>query len=338
MADPAGEFLAPSQPGAPDLSIVVLSWNTRDLLLKCLETVTRAVTPPTREIIVVDNASKDGSADAVAARFPEVRLIRNTRNDGYARGNNIGIRASAGRHILLLNSDTEVAPHAFRTLVGFLDRNPRYGAAASRLWNVDGTVQRACMRFPSILTALLYDARPGRWWPDNWIIRRHFVKDFDHIDSRDVEQPPGAALCLRREALRQVGLLDEELFLFFNDVDLCKRLWSRGFRIRYLADSNMIHHGGASTSRYPAFAAEYFRNKIAYFRIHHGSMGEAVMRFVTKWRGREEKDALHTRNLAPDVLAASLRGVDEAVATALTRDGEGRGVFAGLANPDVRVS
>jgi hypothetical protein len=331
----------PHRPNAgrvPDLTIVILSWNTKDLLVKCLESVARAHRPPMLEVIVVDNASKDGSAEAVAASFPWVRLIRNERNEGYARGNNIGIRASRGRHVLLLNSDTEVAPRAFYALVRFLDDHPAYGAAASRLWNPDGTVQRACMRFPTPLTAIFYDARPGRWWPDNWIVRRHFVKSFDHIDSRDVQQPPGAALCVRREVLERVGMLNEELFLFFNDVDFCKRILAAGWRIRYLADSNMVHHGGASTSRYPAFAAEYFRNKIAYFRMQYGAFGEWLMRMVTRWRGLEEKDNLRQRGLDAATLEASLRGVDEAVATALRRDREGRGVFAELSNPDVRVS
>ncbi|MFN0207251.1 MAG: glycosyltransferase family 2 protein [Planctomycetota bacterium] len=323
---------------APDLSIVILSWNTKALLLKCLETVEAAAAPPSREIIVVDNASKDGSPDAVEREFPGVRLIRNNKNDGYARGNNIGIREARGRYILLLNSDTEVAPGAFYALVHFLETHPKYGAAASRLWNRDGTIQRACMRFPTLLSAIFYDARPGRWWPNNPIINRHFFKDFDHIDSRDVEQPPGAAMCLRKDVLDRVGLLNEELFLFFNDVDLCKRILAAGFRIRYLADSNMIHHGGASTSLYPAFAAEYFRNKIAYFRIHYGSLGENLMRWVTRWRGAEEKDNLRKRGLAPDVLEASLHGVDGALATALRRDPSGQGVFSELPDTNVRVS
>lgn len=322
----------------PDLSVVILSWNTKDLLIKCLETVAAASTSPVLEVIVVDNASRDGSADVVAGRFPWVKLIRNNKNDGYARGNNIGMRVAAGRHVLLLNSDTEVTPRAFRALVRFLDQHPEYGAAASRLWNRDGTIQRACMRFPTLLSAIFYDARPGRWWPNNFIIRRHFVKDFDHIDSCDVQQPPGAALCVRREVMEKIGLLDEELFLFFNDVDYCKKILKAGWRIRYLADSNIIHHGGASTSLYPAFAAEYFRNKIAYFRIHHGSFGEGLMRLVTRWRGVEEKDNLRERGLDVETLAASLRGVDDAVATALRRDRDGKGVYSELSDPGVRVS
>ncbi|MBI3819637.1 MAG: glycosyltransferase family 2 protein [Planctomycetes bacterium] len=322
----------------PDLSIVILSWNTRELLLKCLAAVEGAHAPPSRETIVVDNASRDGSADAVAERFPNVRLIRNLKNEGYARGNNIGIRASAGRNVLLLNSDTEAAPRAFRALVNFLDAHPEYGAAAARLWNRDGTIQRACMRFPTLFTALFYDARPGRWWPNNYFLRRHFCRDFDHIDSRDVQQPPGAALCLRRDALEKVGLLDEELFLFFNDVELCQRMRAAGFRIRYLADANIIHHGGASTSLYPAFAAELFRNKIAYYRKRYGSLGESLMRSVTRWRAREEKDALRAQRLDPGILDASCRGVDLALATALRRDSAGLGVVSELANPTVRVN
>lgn len=321
-----------------DLSVVILSWNTKDLLLRCLASVERSVSPPAREVLVVDNASRDGSADAAAAAFPSVRILRNARNEGYARGNNIGIRASRGRHVLLLNSDTEVAPGAFAALTWFLDSHPAYGAAAARLWNVDGTIQRACMRFPSLLTALFYDAPPGRWFPENVVLRRHFCRDFDHVDSRDVEQPPGAALCLRRSVLDTIGLLDEELFLFFNDVDLCRRILRAGYRIRYLADANVVHHGGASTSLYPAFAAEYFRNKIAYFRIHHGAVGERLMRAVTRWRAAEEKEKLRAAMKPSAELDAALAGVDTALETALRRDPAGAGVYAELVDPTRRVS
>lgn len=329
--------LAAADPSV-DLSVVVLSWNTKALTLRCLETVEAAASPPARETIVVDNASSDGSADAIAARYPGVRLLRNARNEGYARGNNQGIRASRGRHVLLLNSDTEAAPRAFTALVRFLDGNPAYGAAGARLWNPDGTIQAACMRFPSPLTAVAYDSPFGRWWPENPVTRRHFCRDFDHLESRDVEQPPGAALCVRRETLERVGLLDEELFLFFNDVDFCRRLRRAGLRIRYLADANVVHHGGASTSRYPAFAAEYFRNKIAYFRKWHGPAGAALMAAVTRWRAREEKEKLRAAMRPSPELDASLAGVDQALATALTPDARGRGVIAELADPTRRVS
>jgi GT2 family glycosyltransferase len=333
----SGEGPAPEGP-RPDLSVVILSWNTRELLLECLTSVERSLEPPAREVIVVDNASKDGSADAVAAKFPSVKLIRNARNEGYARGNNIGIRASHGRYVLLLNSDTRVSPAAFAELTGFLDDHPGYGAAAARLWNVDGTIQRACMRFPSLCTAVFHDAKPGRWFPDNWILRRHFYRDFDHVDSRDVEQPPGAALCLRRQVLDEVGVLDEELFLFFNDVDLCRRIRRAGWRLRYLADADIVHHGGASTGLYPAFAAEYFRNKIAYFRLHHGAAGEALLRGVTRWRAAEEKEKLRASMEPSPELDAALRGVDDALATALRRDPRGEGVVSELADPARRVS
>ncbi|HKD99724.1 MAG TPA: glycosyltransferase, partial [Planctomycetota bacterium] len=268
----------------------------------------------------------------------EVHLIRNARNEGYSRGNNVGIRAARGRHVLLLNSDTEPAPRALRALVRFLDESPSYGAVGARLWNPDGTLQRACMRFPTLATALLYDSPLGRRFPGNPVERRHFYRDFDHVDSRDVDQPPGAALALRRAALDQVGLLDEEMFLFFNDVDLCKRLLAAGWRIRYLADANVVHHVGASTSRYPAFAAEYFRNKIAYFRKHHGALGESVFRAITRFRAREEKAKLRATMKPSPELEASLAGVDHALSTALRRDAGGRGVIAELGATSERLN
>ncbi|MFG0318497.1 MAG: glycosyltransferase family 2 protein, partial [Planctomycetota bacterium JB042] len=141
----------------PDLSIVVLSWNTEDLLRACLESLARIEPGLAIETIVVDNASSDGSAAMVRDRYPDVRLIVNDRNVGYAEGNNVGIRAARGRHLFLLNSDTEVAPDAPRRLVEHLDAHPACGAVGAKLLNPDGTVQRACMRFPGFGVLVGFD-------------------------------------------------------------------------------------------------------------------------------------------------------------------------------------
>jgi len=174
------------------LSVVVLSWNTRDLLEACLRALFASDPPEPFEVILVDNASEDGSADAVARGFPQAVLVRNGMNEGYARGNNIGLRRCRGAYLLLLNSDTEVRPGALRTLTDFMDAEPDYGACGSQLLNPDGTLQRACMRFPGPLTLLFFDTFVEKLFPENPVVRRYFMRDFDHAASRDVDQPPGA--------------------------------------------------------------------------------------------------------------------------------------------------
>ena len=254
----------------PMLSVVVLSWNTGGLTLACLRSVLDNPHGYPTEVVVIDNGSTDGSADAIADEFPEVKLVRNDHNRGYAAANNQGASLATGRFLCLLNSDTEVPANALDTLVRFLLEHPDHGAIAPKLENPDGSVQHACMRFPGLLTALCYDTFLGSFWPGSIVQRRYTMADFDHLQSRDVDQPPGAVLVMNRREFLDLGGFDEELFLFFNDVDLCRRLWKRGRRIRYLADVAVMHHGGASTRGFDQFVVTWHRNRLAYYRKHYG--------------------------------------------------------------------
>ncbi|MCA8955363.1 MAG: glycosyltransferase family 2 protein [Planctomycetes bacterium] len=270
------------------LSVVVLSWNTKPLTLACLRAL-RADTPRwPREVVVIDNGSADGSADAIADQHPEVRLIRNAENVGYAAGNNQGAAASHGEFVCTLNSDTEVAPGALDLLIEYLEAHPEYGAAAPRLDNVDGTVQRACMRFPGLLTALCFDTVFGKFWPGSVVVRRYHMRDFDHLESRDIDQPPGACFMMKRDEYAAMDGLDDELFLFFNDVDICKRLWKAGRRIRYVAEARVKHHGGASTKGYGKFVVVWHRNRMAYYRKHYGPLAVPYMHLLVHLRALEE--------------------------------------------------
>jgi N-acetylglucosaminyl-diphospho-decaprenol L-rhamnosyltransferase len=262
--------------GDVHLSVVVLSWNTREILRACLESLARDVSPRAREVIVVDNASADGSADMVARDFPAVRLLRNPENRLYSEANNQGARLATGEWLCLLNSDTEVRPGALDRLADFLAANADYGAVAPRLVNPDGSVQRACARLPGLLAPLLESTTLGRvpplslgpWWLS--------MGDFDHVHSRDVPQPPGACFMMRRVEYLQDGGLDPVLSLFFNDVDLCRRLAARGRKVRYLAEAEVMHHRGFSTRAFKATNSNltWMRNRAAYYRKHHGALGE----------------------------------------------------------------
>ena len=279
----------------PVLSVVVLSWNTKALTLACLRALFAETPKHAREVIVVDNGSHDGSADAIAAAYPQVTLIRNAENRLYSAGNNQGAFAGKGEFVCTLNSDTEVRPGALDRLVDFLRDNQDYGAVAPMLVDPDGSVQRACQRFPTILSALCFDSWWGKWWPGSWIQRRYLMEDFDHRTSRDVPQPPGACFCMRRDEYVRMGGLDETLSLYYNDVDLSKRLWRAGRKVRYLTDAVVMHHRGASTKSFSKMLVLWHKNRLAYYEKHYGTFGAMWLRLVIRLRIAEERIAIQKR-------------------------------------------
>lgn len=264
------------------VSVIVPSWNTRELLRACLESLKGSL-PPSSEVIVVDNGSRDGSARMVHEQFPWVRLVRNARNTGFAHACNQGVELARGAYVLFLNSDAQVVGDAVRRLVAFLEENPKYGAVAPRLLDADGTTQRAHMRFPNLLTPLFFGTPLERWLPDSFELRRYFARDFDYERDGEVEQPPAACLLMRRKALKTTRPMDESMWLFFNDVDLCRRLWRRGWRIAYRADVAVVHLGGMSTRQYADFVPEWHRNRLAYYRKHHGRWSGWWVKLCVAW-------------------------------------------------------
>ena len=257
-----------------ELSIVIPSWNTRDYLAACLAALERAELPA-NEWIIVDNGSADGSAELVAERHPRATLVRNATNEGFARGSNQGMRLARGRYVLLLNTDTEVAPDAISRLWRFLEEHEEYGAAAPRLVHPDGRTQRTVQEFPNLWTPLFFSTPLERCFPHSVELERYFMRDWDQETSRDVDQPPAACLLLRKSVLDRVGLFDEELWLFYNDVDLARRIKDAGWKTRYLAEASVLHHVGGSTKKFGDFVARWQQDRLLYYRKHHG-----------RWAGR----------------------------------------------------
>jgi len=264
----------------PMLSIVVLTWNTREMTLTCLRSLFAETPRYTREVIVVDNGSVDGTADAIAQAFPQVVLVRNAENRLYAVGNNQGAERARGTYLCILNSDTEVRPGALDLLLDFLTEHPNYGAVSPKLVNPDGSVQRACRRFPGLFDPLVDSTPVKHTLPGRRRWGHSRMYDFDHEHTRDVDQPPGACILMHRDEYEELGGLDPVLSLFYNDVDLCRRLWRSGRRIRFLAESEIVHHGGASTAGHGTWNSFWFVNREAYFKKHYGLIGTLWLRFV----------------------------------------------------------
>lgn len=252
------------------LSIVIVNWNTCDLLHRCLRAIgdhTHTLRPTGVEVLVVDNASSDGSAKMVREHFPDVRLLVNRENVGFARANNQAIRVSSGHHILLLNSDTEIHPGALDALVGFMDDHPQAGAAGARLFNADGSLQPSCH---PMLT-------PGReFWHLLFLeslrpLARYPMSRWDTTTPRRVEVIKGACLLLRREALDAIGLLDETYFMYTEEVDLCYRLACAGWELWWVPTSRVVHYGEASSRQAAeAMYVQLYRSKMHFFRKFGG--------------------------------------------------------------------
>lgn len=257
--------------GMADLSVVIVSYNVRDLLAACLSSVYASHGPLAIEVCVVDNASCDGSVALVRSRFPEVAVIANTANRGYAHANNLALVRACGRHILLLNPDTVLPPGALRTLVSRLDEDPTLGAIGPKLVRPDGSLDLACRRsFPTPEIALYRMLGLSRRFPRSRRFGRYNLTYLDPDQPTDVDAVVGACMAIRGSALRQVGLLDERFFMYGEDLDLAYRLKQHGWRVRYDPSVVVLHHKGAS-SRQASLRARraFFAAMLLFHRKHY---------------------------------------------------------------------
>lgn len=252
----------------PLLSICIVNWNTREDLVKAIESLNCGGADD-REVVVVDNASSDGSAAFVRSRFPAVTLLENQENSGFSRAYNQAIEAARGEYLLLLNPDCIVHPHALERLTAFLESNPKAAAVGPRLLNADGSLQYSCRRFPTFATGLFRNTPLGRLFPRNRFSREYLMTEWDHSAAREVDWISGAAICIRREALDQVGLLDERFFMYCEDVDWCFRARKLGWGIHYLPTATVTHLIGRSSDQRPLEMVKEFHRSMAHFYRKH---------------------------------------------------------------------
>lgn len=257
-----------------DVTVSIVNWNTADELRGCLDSVLAQNGHTSFSVTVVDNASSDGSAEMVASEYAgRVCLITNSKNLGFGAGHNQAIRISDSRYVLLLNPDCRIPdPEALRKMVEFMDANPDIGMLGPRVLNPDGSLQYSARRYPTPFAAIFRHTILGKLFPNNRFVREYMMTDWSHDEVRDVDWLSGSALLVRKETMDQIGLLDEQFFMYVEDVDWCRRAHAGGWRVVYFPMTVVTHRIGAASDQ----------NPVPMIRQHHRSM----LRYYLKYNGR----------------------------------------------------
>lgn len=274
-----------------DVSVIVVSFNTRGLLRDCLESVCKQ-DGVSMEVLVVDNASRDGSALMVLAEFPQVRLTASRENLGFAGANNVAFAQARGRYVVLLNSDAFLGPQTLRHAVEQMDAEPGIGLLGGLLLGRDGAWQPSARLFPSVVNEILtFTGLSGRF-RNSRLFGRVDRTWADPKERTDTDWVPGAFAVIRREVLESVGYFDERFFLYYEEVDLCRRIKAAGYRIAYRPELEVIHIGGESSRTMTRLSLSSsgaqlslwrMRSQLLYYRKHHGWMAGLAMLAETTW-------------------------------------------------------
>lgn len=265
-------------PSMIDLSIAIVSYNTKEVLIDCLRSIHAHTIATTFEAIVVDNDSRDGTVAALKEAYPAMRIVANPDNRGFAKAVNQAVAVSRGRHVLLLNSDTIVKDQALATMVGYLDSHPDVGAVSCKQRTGEGNLSRTCFPFPSIRDHLFYSALFQRIAPTMQATAAA-THEIDCTLSQDVDWANGACLMVRTELLRQLGGLDEGFFMYFEDIDLCMRIHRQGYRVYHLAESEIVHLVGRSSGHaVDRLNLEWELSRIRYIEKHFSPVKRRLMK------------------------------------------------------------
>lgn len=264
------------------LSIIIVNWNTRDLLRACLKSIYATLDETSFEVFVTDNASSDGSADMVEAEFPEVQLIRSAKNLGFSAANNLGLRQASGEFVMLLNPDTELRPGSVAHMLSYATDHADVGLIGPKLVMPNGQLQQSGRRFPTFLREVLGITRLFRVvrpWHDKHLSWGRL--DFD--ETVEVDEVAGACMLIRRSALDAIGLLDERFFMYYEDVDLCYRLKKAGWKVMYMGDTEVVHawaQGAVKAGVLHSNGLMYY-SQYLYFLKHHGVIQAVPLRMLS---------------------------------------------------------
>lgn len=255
-----------------DLSIIIVSYNTKDLTIQTIQSVVNTLeTSIDYEIIVSDNNSTDGSIEMVEKYFSEVKLIKNKDNLGFPKGNNVAIKQALGRYILLLNSDTVVIDNCLEKCIKYMDLHKDIGVLGCKVVLKDGQLDHACKRgFPIPEASLFYMLKLHKLFPNNKKFGQYTLDYLHEDETNEVDSLTGAFMMLRREAVDEVGLLDEEFFMYGEDIDWCYRIKEAGWKVVYYPEAKIIHYKGASSKK-KRFKTlyEFHRAMILFYDKHY---------------------------------------------------------------------
>ena len=272
-----------------DLCIIIVSWNVSDLLHDCLQAIASGAVVAddemrlgrySAETWVVDSASSDGTAEMVRRTFPWVHLVASERNLGFTRGNNLALGRCQGCYALLLNPDTQVVGDALTAMLDHMEAHPDVGVLGPQLRYADGSPQSSRRRFPTLMTAFMESTLLHQWFPHNRWARAYHMRDTSDSMVQDVDWVTGACMLVRREAISQVGTLDEGYFMYSEELDWCRRIIEAGWRVVYYPQATVIHHeGGSSAQVVPARHIHFQSSKVRYFAKYHGRLASEILRW-----------------------------------------------------------
>jgi GT2 family glycosyltransferase len=264
----------------PVLSIITVTWNGKRYVEECLLSLNQESRIPA-EVIVIDNASTDGTPELVEHTFPRFTAIRNAQNLGFAKANNIGIRRSRGKYLCLINSDVIVPPDCLTMLYCYMESNPDVAVVGPQMLGLDSAVRRSTMRLPSLRNSFCRAVAADRWPFVSRLVGGQMMSDFRHDHTADVEVLNGWFWMIRREAVEQVGFLDERFFMYGEDMDWCRRFLDAGWRLTFYHGAHAVHYGGASSRVAPVrFYLEMQRANLQYWEKHHGLLAQFAYRSI----------------------------------------------------------
>ena len=244
-----------------DISIIIVNWNTKDLLRNCLDSIYKTLRDITYEIIVVDNGSSDGSVDMLREEFPQVKVIENRENRGFGAANNQGLRVMTSRYALLLNTDTILTENAIHELFSFMEAHPEAAMACGQLLHANGSKQNSIAAFPRLLTLLTNTTLLEYLWP-----KRFPSKVYTWKEPIEVDSGIGACLLVRKKAIDEVGMFDEHYYFFFEETDWAYQMHSAGWKIFHIPSAFIYHLQGQSIGRDCRFRIEFYRSRYQFFR------------------------------------------------------------------------
>lgn len=259
-----------------DISFIIVNWNTRDILRNCLNSIYKTVKDIDYEVYVVDNNSTDGSQEAVKKDFPDVNLIENKTNTGFGHANNQAFDVMQGKYAVLLNTDAVLKENAIKDLLGFMDKHPKAGIAGVQLLNDDGSKQNSIDNFPSIETEILNKSLLRLLFPNKYL-----SKNRNYDKPVEVDSVIGACMMVRKEAMDEVGLFDEDYFFFLEETDWCSRMEKKGWSVYHVPEARVFHLSGYSKKIAPwESQIEYYRSLYTFFRKNRGVVSYITLRLL----------------------------------------------------------